>query len=354
MLGPDTDEAEALRLLASCEECVLQLFTTPNMRDNSRIRYSELPVRHNEDVMNEEMSKGARFPLGGGAWDSPHVKTELLLQAHMQRAPLPIVDYVTDTRSVMEQAIRIVTAMIDVASDCGWARPVRACLSLLQGLTQGCFWDDSPLLQLPHVKAGDPLFEKLSRMLSEGTSFQELLPWESAPSSATSAASSAISSAAATMLPQQSRELFRALSTLPRIRVTSSWIKSVGDEQNVDESGDIVLHTAMRELAVLTKIENRPSGLSAGFTAHAPRYPKGREEGWWLLVCSGDSLLCSKRIGSRNSAVTRLSVPSTGAEAPDVVLHVMSDCYVGLDCSVVLSGRAATRLSSNFVVHFAC
>jgi len=27
------------------------------------------------------------------------------LQAHMQRTPLPIVDYATDTRSVMEQAV---------------------------------------------------------------------------------------------------------------------------------------------------------------------------------------------------------------------------------------------------------
>jgi activating signal cointegrator complex subunit 3 len=62
-------------------------------------------VRHNEDVLNEEMAKGVRFALGGGAWDSPHVKTELLLQAHMLRAPLPIVDYATDTRSVMEQAV---------------------------------------------------------------------------------------------------------------------------------------------------------------------------------------------------------------------------------------------------------
>ena len=29
-------------------------------------RYSELPVRHNEDVLNEGMAKGVRFAVGGG------------------------------------------------------------------------------------------------------------------------------------------------------------------------------------------------------------------------------------------------------------------------------------------------
>jgi hypothetical protein len=38
---------------------------------------------------------------------SPHVKANLLLQAHLARAALPIADYVTDTKSVLDQAVRI-------------------------------------------------------------------------------------------------------------------------------------------------------------------------------------------------------------------------------------------------------
>ena len=37
------------------------------------------------------------------ALDSPHVKAVLLLQAHMARAPLPMADYITDTKSVLDQ-----------------------------------------------------------------------------------------------------------------------------------------------------------------------------------------------------------------------------------------------------------
>jgi activating signal cointegrator complex subunit 3 len=314
-------------------------------------------VRHNEDILNEEMSKGARFALGAGAWDSPHVKTELLLQAHMMRTPLPVVDYATDTRSVMEQAIRIVTAMLDVASDCGWLKPVRSCISLLQALTQGCFWDDSPLLQLPHVRADDALFEELSRMMGGASSFSSLLPWKSsgvaADATIASAASSAISRAAAALPPSHAKELLRAHSSLPRMRAAARWTQGGTDEKGgEDVGGSEVDAEAPRVLVVLTNIENRASASGSGCAAHAPRFPKGREEGWWLLVCSGDVLVTSKRINSRSSMMTRLTVPVSDDEAQGLVLHVMSDCYVGLDVSLSLSGSGAARCDLLFLCCF--
>ena len=44
--------------------------------------YAELPVRHNEDVLNGELSKKLPWPVGTGELDSPHVKAHLLLQVH--------------------------------------------------------------------------------------------------------------------------------------------------------------------------------------------------------------------------------------------------------------------------------
>lgn len=40
--------------------------------------------------------------------DNPHTKVFLLMQAHMSRLPLPNSDYGTDTKSVMDQSIRII------------------------------------------------------------------------------------------------------------------------------------------------------------------------------------------------------------------------------------------------------
>ena len=74
----------------------------------------ELPVRHNEDLINIELSKN--LPLkaerfGVPMWD-PHVKAYLLIQAFMSRIDLPISDYVTDQNSVLDQSIRIIQVLL--------------------------------------------------------------------------------------------------------------------------------------------------------------------------------------------------------------------------------------------------
>lgn len=42
--------------------------------------YSELPVRHNEDVLNGELSKILPWAVRTEELDSPHAKAHLLLQ----------------------------------------------------------------------------------------------------------------------------------------------------------------------------------------------------------------------------------------------------------------------------------
>ena len=70
--------------------------------------YNELPVRHNEDGLNKNLSSNLPLPVEPPeSFDSPHTKTHLLLQAHFSRAELPVADYVTDTKSVLDQALRI-------------------------------------------------------------------------------------------------------------------------------------------------------------------------------------------------------------------------------------------------------
>ena len=52
------------------------------------------------------------LPVDEYSLDSPHTKTHLLFQAHFSRIPLPIADYLTDTKSVLDQAIRILQVSI--------------------------------------------------------------------------------------------------------------------------------------------------------------------------------------------------------------------------------------------------
>ena len=73
--------------------------------------YEDLPVRHNEDKINTEMAEAlditeitrtTYFDPG-----SPHTKAFLLLHFYFSRMSLPLNDYITDTKSVLDQSIRI-------------------------------------------------------------------------------------------------------------------------------------------------------------------------------------------------------------------------------------------------------
>ena len=59
-----------------------------------------------------------------------------VLQAHFSRAELPISDYATDLKSVLDQSIRIIQAMIDVCANSGWLSSALSCMHLLQMIIQ--------------------------------------------------------------------------------------------------------------------------------------------------------------------------------------------------------------------------
>lgn len=50
-------------------------------------------------------------------YDSSHTKTHILLQCHFGQLPLPSTDYNTDTKSVLDQAIRILQVSPHVVSN---------------------------------------------------------------------------------------------------------------------------------------------------------------------------------------------------------------------------------------------
>ncbi|KAJ5056834.1 activating signal cointegrator 1 complex subunit 3 [Bipolaris maydis] len=115
--------------------------------------YDELPVRHNEDLINMELSKALPISaddFGLPMWD-PHVKAFLLLQAHFSRIDLPISDYVGDQNSVLDQSIRIVQATIDVLTELGYRSSCETVISILQAIKSARWPNDGPLSIFPGV-----------------------------------------------------------------------------------------------------------------------------------------------------------------------------------------------------------
>ena len=65
-------------------------------------------------------------------YESPHVKANLLLQCHMNRNTLPSSDYLLDTKTVMDNAARVLQAMIDMAAELGFLAVAIRLMRLMQ------------------------------------------------------------------------------------------------------------------------------------------------------------------------------------------------------------------------------
>jgi hypothetical protein len=87
--------------------------------------FDELPVRHNEEFLNKELSESLPWGpdtaslLSPGAYIhhneevflDPHTKAFLLIQAFLAKSKLPISDYVNDTKTVFDNLPRLLAAM---------------------------------------------------------------------------------------------------------------------------------------------------------------------------------------------------------------------------------------------------
>lgn len=58
------------------------------------------------------------------------------IQAHFSQLELPISDYITDLKSVLDQSIRVIQAMIDICANSGWLSSSITCMRLLQMVMQ--------------------------------------------------------------------------------------------------------------------------------------------------------------------------------------------------------------------------
>ena len=84
-------------------------------------------------------------------FDSPHLKTNLLIQYHLSRLDFPRVDYVTDLKSCLDQIIRVVQALIDLCAHKALLSPCLLAIHLLQMVLQARWITDADVLTLPHI-----------------------------------------------------------------------------------------------------------------------------------------------------------------------------------------------------------
>ncbi|KAL0984962.1 hypothetical protein UPYG_G00151150 [Umbra pygmaea] len=316
--------------------------------------YGELPVRHNEDQLNSELAQRLPLQVNPHSYDSAHTKAHLLLQAHFSHAQLPCSDYGTDTKTVLDNSIRICQAMLDVAANEGWLVTALSICNLVQMIVQARWLDDSSLLTLPHVEQQHlHLFRRWSSKEGMGKARGFHGPIEGLPELIASCEGRESTFAAIVgeeLQPHQISQAWLFLSHLPVVEVTLSvkgWWEGCGEqtERPVPVSGGklrddrkwLSLHADQEYVlqVSLQRINTGQQRRKQDSKAQAPRFPKNKDEGWFLVLGEVDrrELLAVKRIGycrHRNTVSLAFYSPEKTGKCI-YTLYLMSDSYLGLD-----------------------
>ncbi|RDW63887.1 putative ATP-dependent DNA helicase MER3 [Coleophoma crateriformis] len=293
---------------------------------SSATEYDELPVRHNEDLINAAMAPNLPIPTSSfdnlPMWD-PHVKAFLLLQAHMSRIDLPISDYVGDQTSVLDQAIRIIQASIDVLTELGYLSSCLQMITLLQSIKSARWPTEYPLSLLPGINTEEESYSKIQPPKSlqdlsamHEPAYQKLVKDLRLPSS-------------------QVQRFQKAALMLPNLKI------------DVKDITALSLTVTLNRLNPLNDREGR---------IYSPRFPKPQNEGWFVVLCreDRDEIIAIKRVGwnptnsgdsngkgkpkgfsngARVSARAAIKLPE-GDEATEqdrkVDVLVVSDGYLGM------------------------
>lgn len=335
-LKPECGTEELLSILSDAEE------------------YTDLPVRHNEDHMNSELAKCLPLESNPHSFDSPHTKAHLLLQAHLSRTMLPCPDYDTDTKTVLDQALRVCQAMLDVAAHQGWLVTVLNITSLVQMVIQGRWLKDSSLLTIPHIENHHlHIFRKWSPgMKGPHAGYHGSIECLPELIHACAGKDHVFSSMIEKELPApKMKQAWNFLSHLPVIDVGLSvkgwWddaaeghdeisITTVASDKHSDNRW-VRLH-ADQEYVLQVSLQRVSLGFHKGKQdSHAvtPRFPKSKDEGWFLILGEVDKreLIALKRVGYVRSH-HMVSISFYTPEVPGryiYTLYFMSDCYLGLD-----------------------
>ncbi|KAH7862903.1 hypothetical protein Vadar_010909 [Vaccinium darrowii] len=274
----------------------------------SASEYALQPIRRGEEELIRKLINHQRFAFDNPKCTDPYVKANALLQAHFSRHVIGG-NLASDQREVLLSAGRLLQAIVDVTSSNGWLSLALLAMEVSQMVTQGMWEMDSMLLQLPHFtkelakkcqenpgKSIETVFD-LAEM--EDDERRELLQ----------------------MPDSELMDIARSCNRFPNIDLTYDMV----DGDNVRAGENVSLQVTLeRDLEGETEVG----------PVDAPRYPKTKEEGWWLVVGDPKSnqLLANKKVSLQRKAKVKLDFAAPGeAGKKNYTLYFMSDSYMGCD-----------------------
>ena len=270
----------------------------------SASEFELLPVRIREDDALAALAAHCPHKLDSPRFSDPHAKVNVLLQCHFSRKELTQ-ELTADLHVVLEKATKLLQAMVDVLSSSGWLAPALAVMELCQMVVQGQWDRDPALMQLPHVSREVALKAKAQGV--EGVF--DLMEMEDDERVALLG-----------MPAAHLADVARVCNRYPSIELTFE----------IEDADEVAAGDAVTIVVSLEREADEQSGVPS---VHAPRYPKVKEEGWWLVLgdTKGNGLLSIKRLALQLKAKVKLEFTAPEAGEHAYTLYLMSDSYLGCD-----------------------
>ena len=263
--------------------------------------YEHIPIRHHEDNILKQISTRVPNKLNNVKYNDPHVKANLLLQAHLSRIQLSA-ELQKDADEILIKAIRLIQACVDVLSSNGWLSPALASMELAQMITQAMWNKDSYLRQLPHFtseiiqrcteKKIETIFDLMEMQDDERVELLKLSQTKLA-------------------------DVARFCNRYPNIEVSYE----IPDKEDITSGSTVNVNVNLERA-------DEVSG-----SVIAPLFPQKREEGWWLVIgeTKTNALISIKRLTLQQQAQVVLDFTAPSAGTHNYVLYFMSDAYMGCD-----------------------
>lgn len=296
----------------------------------SATEFESIQMRRHEDHILRRVYDRVPVKMSQAAYDSPHFKAFVLLQAHFSRMQLPI-DLAKDQEVIVSKVLNLLSASVDVLSSEGHLNAMNA-MEMSQMVVQAMWDRDTPLKQIPNF--GPEAIQVANEYK------YVLFPYDP--------------SITANLFPHSIRDVFEFMEAMDPAENKDypTLVKRLGLDNRQLAQAAAFTNDKYPNVDLDFQVED-PENITSGdpaylrikierevaedeepdTTVHAPFYPNKKMENWWLVV--GDektkSLLAIKRVTIGRKLELRLEyvVPSPGEH--ELTLYLMSDSYVGVD-----------------------
>ena len=285
--------------------------------------FEGVPVRHNEEGINEQLSLELPIKSPNFNFGSSHTKTNLLIQAHFSRIPMPISDYKTDLKTILDNCIRILLFMADISFEKKYLDTTLNILTLIQMVMQGLWENDCSLRSLPNVeikeirniinKGNISHICELCEMYHSGKDIKKFLEDDCKIN---------------TIKNDEMEKLIEVLSKLPILDVSfklyslDSTLKKIYNSPII-ENGDCQIFINLKKI---NDIKNNLIIYS--------RYGKIKSCRWFIVIgnIKTNEILVFEKVSFKEKVFKNITFTAPKEIDNDsLILYIISDSYFGLD-----------------------